>query len=336
MTTIAANGLNATGLDDRGALQSCRSRRRRTIRHFGGPLRTSHDRRRLQSRAHPDRRRQRRPRRLHHARCQCRRPARRRHRRRQLRLRQLRGDCDPGLRRRAGKHAGEGDPNADRRRPTSCLVASYNAENLDPNDGAARFNDDRQRDLQQVQVAGHHRACRRSRTTTAPTNSVHHVGEPTLQMLVDAINAHRARWRGIRLRRQSVHRRRHQRRRARRQHPHRLHLPHRPGRPGRRLAAHDRQRTARRSATPAGNTDQQTNPDNPFFASRPPLVATFEFNGEDVTIVNNHFTSKGGSGALYRLDQPPLNAGEVQRAAPGAGGQQFRRLPAGSATPTPR
>ena len=68
-------------------------------------------------------------------------------------------------------------------------------------------------------------------------------------------------------------------------------------------------------ADPAGNVDQQTNPDNPFFDSRPPLVATFAFNGEEVTIVNNHFSSKGGSGALYGSDDSPLNGGEVQRAA---------------------
>ena len=65
----------------------------------------------------------------------------------------------------------------------------------------------------------------------------------------------------------------------------------------------------------AGAIDQQTNPDNPFFGSRPPLVATFEFNGNDVTIVNNHFTSKGGSGAVFGSVEPPLNASEVQRAA---------------------
>ncbi len=66
---------------------------------------------------------------------------------------------------------------------------------------------------------------------------------------------------------------------------------------------------------PDGNGDQQTNVENPFFGSRPPLVATFEFNGNDVTIVNNHFTSKGGSGALFGSIEPPLNASEVQRAA---------------------
>ena len=67
--------------------------------------------------------------------------------------------------------------------------------------------------------------------------------------------------------------------------------------------------------TAAGALDQQTNPENPFFGSRPPLVATFEFNGHEVTVVNNHFTSKGGSGALFGSELPPFNASEVQRAA---------------------
>jgi predicted extracellular nuclease/2',3'-cyclic-nucleotide 2'-phosphodiesterase (5'-nucleotidase family) len=66
---------------------------------------------------------------------------------------------------------------------------------------------------------------------------------------------------------------------------------------------------------PDGNTDQQENSDNPFFTSRPPLVATFSFNGEEVTVIDNHFTSKGGSAPLFGADQPPFNAGEVQRAA---------------------
>jgi Ca2+-binding RTX toxin-like protein len=66
---------------------------------------------------------------------------------------------------------------------------------------------------------------------------------------------------------------------------------------------------------PAGNGGQVNNPDNPFFGSRPPLVATFMFNGEAVTVVDNHFTSKGGSAPLLGADQPPFSAGEVQRAA---------------------
>ncbi len=60
---------------------------------------------------------------------------------------------------------------------------------------------------------------------------------------------------------------------------------------------------------------QQVNPDNPFFTSRPPLIAAFTFNGETITFVNNHFTSKGGSGPLLGSQQPPVNGGEVQRAA---------------------
>src|SRR5262249_17659734 len=66
---------------------------------------------------------------------------------------------------------------------------------------------------------------------------------------------------------------------------------------------------------PGGNGDQQSNPDNPFFDSRPPLVATFMFHGEAVTVIDNHFTSKGGSAPLLGSDQPPFDAGEVQRAA---------------------
>ena len=50
--------------------------------------------------------------------------------------------------------------------------------------------------------------------------------------------------------------------------------------------------------------DQQTDPDNPFFDSRLPLVATFNFNGEDVTLVNNHFSSKGGSAPIFGVEQP--------------------------------
>lgn len=50
--------------------------------------------------------------------------------------------------------------------------------------------------------------------------------------------------------------------------------------------------------------DQATNPDNPFFGSRIPLSATFEFNGEEVTVISNHFSSKGGSSAILGLDQP--------------------------------
>ncbi|NET61325.1 MAG: endonuclease [Symploca sp. SIO2E6] len=45
------------------------------------------------------------------------------------------------------------------------------------------------------------------------------------------------------------------------------------------------------------------NPGSTFNGARLPLVATFEFNGEEVTIVNNHFSSKGGSAPILGVEQ---------------------------------
>lgn len=51
-------------------------------------------------------------------------------------------------------------------------------------------------------------------------------------------------------------------------------------------------------------TISNQDPGGAFENARLPLVATFTFNGEDVTVVNNHFSSKGGSSAILGLDQP--------------------------------
>ncbi len=40
-----------------------------------------------------------------------------------------------------------------------------------------------------------------------------------------------------------------------------------------------------------------------FNDARLPLAATFEFNGEEVTVVNNHFSSKGGSAPILGVEQ---------------------------------
>ncbi len=53
--------------------------------------------------------------------------------------------------------------------------------------------------------------------------------------------------------------------------------------------------------------------DASFDDSRRPLVGEFVFNGETVTVINNHFRSKGGSDPLYGATQPPGNGGETQR-----------------------
>jgi len=45
-------------------------------------------------------------------------------------------------------------------------------------------------------------------------------------------------------------------------------------------------------------------PGEAFEGARLPLVADFTFNGETVTVVNNHFSSKGGSAPILGLEQP--------------------------------
>lgn len=52
-----------------------------------------------------------------------------------------------------------------------------------------------------------------------------------------------------------------------------------------------------------------------FDTSRDPLQAVFEFNGESVTIVNNHFSSRFGSSPIFGGPQPFIQAGEDNRAA---------------------
>lgn len=66
-----------------------------------------------------------------------------------------------------------------------------------------------------------------------------------------------------------------------------------------------------------GSLEQVADPNlvngNAFEDSRIPLAATFLFNGQEVTTINNHFTSKGGSTPLFGTVQPPVNGGEEQR-----------------------
>ncbi|BAZ15815.1 5'-nucleotidase/2',3'-cyclic phosphodiesterase [Calothrix sp. NIES-4071] len=50
-----------------------------------------------------------------------------------------------------------------------------------------------------------------------------------------------------------------------------------------------------------------------FNSSRKPLVGEFKFNGQTVFIVGNHFNSKGGDDPLYGPTQPPVLSSETQR-----------------------
>jgi predicted extracellular nuclease len=50
-----------------------------------------------------------------------------------------------------------------------------------------------------------------------------------------------------------------------------------------------------------------------FANSRKPLVGTFTFNGQPVTVIGNHFNSKGGDQPLFGPNQPPTLSSENQR-----------------------
>ncbi|MGA7934700.1 MAG: esterase-like activity of phytase family protein, partial [Kovacikia sp.] len=54
-------------------------------------------------------------------------------------------------------------------------------------------------------------------------------------------------------------------------------------------------------------------PGDDFANSRKPLVGTFTFNGQQVTVIGNHFNSKGGDQPLFGPNQPPTLSSENQR-----------------------
>lgn len=67
--------------------------------------------------------------------------------------------------------------------------------------------------------------------------------------------------------------------------------------------------------TPTALTDAGVSDPDAFAGSRVPLVGTFTFNGETVTVVNNHFSSRFGSTPVFGGPQPFVQAGEAEREA---------------------
>ncbi|SDN57105.1 endonuclease [Bacillus sp. OK048] len=50
-----------------------------------------------------------------------------------------------------------------------------------------------------------------------------------------------------------------------------------------------------------------------FSSSRKPLAAQFDFQGESIIVIANHFNSKGGDQPLMGKNQPPVLSSEIQR-----------------------
>jgi predicted extracellular nuclease len=88
-----------------------------------------------------------------------------------------------------------------------------------------------------------------------------------------------------------------------------------------RVTLADKPKGGARTAVSYGKDGLSVNPgrispeDDAFDSSRKPLAAEFEFRGERVVVINNHFNSKGGDEAPYGAVQPlPETLGsEVQR-----------------------
>jgi len=65
--------------------------------------------------------------------------------------------------------------------------------------------------------------------------------------------------------------------------------------------------------TVVDTTAQRTDPDNPFYNCRPPLAVVFLFGDAVVTVINNHFSSKQGGTPVFGSVQPFVNGSATER-----------------------
>ena len=188
-------------------------------------------------------------------------------------------------------------------------IGNYNVENLDPGDGAPKFNTLAQQIVTNLK-APDILALQEVQDNNGATNDAATSASTTLQMLVDAISA--ASGGAVQYTFQD--------------NPF-IGDDLNGGEPGGNIRVaflyrvdrgvdlvESSLRTIDANGAPTTAIGANGAAGHPFVASRPPLVADFTFNGQTVTVVNNHFSSKGGSGALMGT-QPPLNGAEVARAA---------------------
>jgi predicted extracellular nuclease len=69
------------------------------------------------------------------------------------------------------------------------------------------------------------------------------------------------------------------------------------------------------SLTPAVLTAAGVGDPTAFDGTRDPLAATFDFDGKEFTVINNHLTSRFGSTPVFGGPQPFVQAGEAEREA---------------------
>ena len=177
-------------------------------------------------------------------------------------------------------------------------IATYNVENLDPTDPAAKFASiasDIVNNLKHPDVIG----LQEIQDADGAGNGSNLSGAATAQVLIDAIVAAGG--------------------------PHYVYVEVAPtvagstgGEPGGNIRngfLYDASRVQYVDGSARLVLDTDLTNGNAFNNSRNPLAADFVFNDETVTAISVHATSRGGGGPLFGAEQPAVNAGDASRTA---------------------
>ncbi len=192
-------------------------------------------------------------------------------------------------------------------------VATFNVENLDPSDGATKFNNLASRivnnlkspdiisleEIQDNNGATNNGVVDASTTFQTLINAIAAAGGPTYQYRqIDPVNGTNGGEPGGNIRVGFLF------------NPTRVNFVDRPG-----GTSTSSTTVTNVSGVPTvSNSPGLIDPTNSAFtSSRKPLVGEFTFKGETVYIIGNHFNSKGGDQPLFGVNQPPTLTSEVQR-----------------------
>ncbi|MBX9254030.1 hypothetical protein H1Q63_08720 [Desmonostoc muscorum CCALA 125] len=192
-------------------------------------------------------------------------------------------------------------------------VATFNVENLDPGDGATKFNNLANRivnnlrspdiisleEIQDNNGATNNGVVDASTTFQTLINAIAAAGGPTYEYRqIDPVNNTNGGEPGGNIRVGFLF------------NPNRVSFVDRPG-----GTSTSNTTVTNNSGVPTvSNSPGLIDPTNSAFnSSRKPLVGEFTFNGETVYVIGNHFNSKGGDQPLYGPNQPPTLTSEVQR-----------------------
>ncbi|MCC5627507.1 choice-of-anchor I family protein [Nostoc sphaeroides CHAB 2801] len=192
-------------------------------------------------------------------------------------------------------------------------VATFNVENLDPSDGAIKFNNLASRivnnlqspdiisleEIQDNNGATNDSVVDASTTFQTLINAIAVAGGPTYQYRqIDPVDDTNGGEPGGNIRVGFLF------------NPNRVNFVDRPG-----GTSTSSTTVSNVSGVPTvSNSPGLIDPTNSAFtSSRKPLVGEFTFKGETVYIIGNHFNSKGGDQPLFGVNQPPTLTSETQR-----------------------